>query len=119
MKEVVCGIMKNRDGKFLLGLRRQPKVWEFPGGKLEENESLDECLKREWKEELNLDIEIESLVCSKIYLGNMCHFYVGIIKDLNKIELREHTDIGFFDRNTIKSIMMFSGDKEIIYQNRI
>jgi hypothetical protein len=44
---------------------------------------------------------------------------VGIIKDLNKIELREHTDIGFFDRNTIKSIMMFSGDKEIIYQNRI
>ena len=119
MKEVVCGIMKNRDGKFLLGLRMQPKVWEFPGGKLEENESLDECLKREWKEELNLDIDIESLVCSKIYLGNMCHFYVGIIKDLNKIKLRVHTDIGFFDRNTIKSIMMFSGDKEIIYRNRI
>ena len=49
----------------------------------------------------------------------MCHFYVGKIKNLKKIELKEHLDIGFFDRNTIKSLMMFSGDKEIIYQNRI
>jgi 8-oxo-dGTP diphosphatase len=119
MKEVVCGIMKNKNGQFLLGLRKYPEVWEFPGGKLEQKESLDECLKREWKEELNLEIDIESLVCSKMYMGNMCHFYVGNIKDIENLKMNIHLDIGFFDRNTIKSIKMFSGDKEIIYQNRI
>lgn len=32
--------------------------WEFPGGKLEKDENLSECLKREIKEELNLDISV-------------------------------------------------------------
>lgn len=32
--------------------------WEFPGGKLEENEGLCDCLKREIKEELNLEITV-------------------------------------------------------------
>jgi A/G-specific adenine glycosylase len=33
-------------------------LWEFPGGKREKGESLEECLKREIKEELDLEIEV-------------------------------------------------------------
>ncbi len=33
-------------------------LWEFPGGKREKGESLAECLKREIKEELDLEIEV-------------------------------------------------------------
>jgi mutator protein MutT len=35
--------------------------WEFPGGKLEDNETLEECLKREIREELSIEIEVGSL----------------------------------------------------------
>jgi len=59
-KEVACGIMFNKENKILMGLRPSNKedanFWEFPGGKRENNETIEECLKREWKEELNLDI---------------------------------------------------------------
>lgn len=37
---------------------RHPNRWEFPGGKQEAGESLRECLVREIKEELDLDIEV-------------------------------------------------------------
>lgn len=49
-----------RDGRFLL-CRRPPEkrhgsMWEFPGGKLEEGESMLEAAIRELREELRLDV---------------------------------------------------------------
>ena len=37
-------------------------LWEFPGGKVKENESLEEAVIREVKEETNLDVKIENLL---------------------------------------------------------
>ncbi len=56
---VLAGIIRYND--TILIAKRHIKEqnlykWEFPGGKLEENEGLRECLKREIKEELNLNI---------------------------------------------------------------
>ena len=66
--EVACGIMYNKAGKILLGLRSEdgpnPGYWEFPGGQLEEGETIEECLKREWIEELDLNIEILNEITS-------------------------------------------------------
>lgn len=47
-------LITKRPEKGLLG-----GLWEFPGGKKEPNESLEECLKREIREELNIEIEVE------------------------------------------------------------
>jgi len=57
--EVVAAvIIKNR--KILAAKRGYGEFkgkWEFPGGKIKENESKKEALKREIKEELNTDIK--------------------------------------------------------------
>lgn len=60
--KVVCGIIF-KDG-FVLICRRKPEkslggYWEFPGGKVEEDESYEESLLRELIEELNLQVEIK------------------------------------------------------------
>ena len=59
MIRVVCGIIY-KDNKILLTRRKKEKssggVWEFPGGKVEEGECDKEALKRELKEELDLEV---------------------------------------------------------------
>lgn len=56
-EKVVVGILKRQD-KVLVALRPQGKpysgYWEFPGGKIEDNESGDHALKRELHEELGI-----------------------------------------------------------------
>lgn len=63
MKLISAGIII-KDGKVLVCQRRKGSYyglkWEFPGGKLEVGETIEECLKREIKEELDIDISIES-----------------------------------------------------------
>lgn len=53
-------LMKN--GRFLIAQRpkeaHQGLKWEFPGGKIEAGEDVASCLKREIKEELDLDISV-------------------------------------------------------------
>ena len=55
-------VIKNRDGHVLIGRRRSDQMlgglWEFPGGKQELDESIEQTVVREIKEELDLDIEI-------------------------------------------------------------
>lgn len=61
MIKVSCAIILDK-GKVLVTQRGahkdQPLKWEFPGGKLEENESAGESLLREIKEELGIVISI-------------------------------------------------------------
>lgn len=42
-------------------------LWEFPGGKLEEDETLEECIIRECKEELDIDIEVKDIYAETTY----------------------------------------------------
>ncbi|MHB8157921.1 MAG: (deoxy)nucleoside triphosphate pyrophosphohydrolase [Desulfocucumaceae bacterium] len=39
----------------------QELKWEFPGGKLEDGEDPEHCIKREIKEEINIDIEVKKI----------------------------------------------------------
>ena len=43
-------------------LKNMPNKYEFPGGKVEKNESLKEALKRELNEELSINVNIENII---------------------------------------------------------
>jgi 8-oxo-dGTP diphosphatase len=58
--DVAVGVLIGSDGRFLLCSRPAGKVyagyWEFPGGKLEAGESVEQALRRELLEELGITI---------------------------------------------------------------
>ena len=58
--DVAVGVLIDAEGRFLLTSRPAGKVyagyWEFPGGKLEAGESVEQALRRELHEELGITI---------------------------------------------------------------
>jgi 8-oxo-dGTP diphosphatase len=62
MIDVTCAVIRNEDDEVLIVQRGEktdhPFKWEFPGGKLDKNETEEECIIREIKEELSINIVI-------------------------------------------------------------
>ena len=58
--DVAVGVLIDAEGRFLLTSRPEGKVyagyWEFPGGKLEAGESVEQALRRELHEEIGITI---------------------------------------------------------------
>ncbi len=58
--DVAVGVLVDPEGRFLLTSRPEGKVyagyWEFPGGKLEAGETVEQALRRELQEELGITI---------------------------------------------------------------
>lgn len=65
---VVVGVIQRAsDHRYLITKRKKNQLlgglWEFPGGKVGESESLDDGLHREIKEEVNLTVQNNGLLC--------------------------------------------------------
>jgi A/G-specific adenine glycosylase len=77
---IVTAAVIEREGKVLIA--RRPAngllggMWEFPGGKLEEGENLEECLIREIREELGTEIVVDESF--GIYNHAYTHFKVTL-----------------------------------------
>lgn len=58
----VAAALIQRDGRYLITTRREGThlagLWEFPGGKRRPGEQIEDCLKRELKEELDIEVEV-------------------------------------------------------------
>jgi 8-oxo-dGTP diphosphatase len=66
MIRVTCAIIRNEDNEVLAvqrgGKSAHPFKWEFPGGKVKEGETEEECIIREIQEELAIDI----IICDRL-----------------------------------------------------
>ena len=60
--QVTAGLIWNARGELLIARRPEDKMlgglWEFPGGKCRPGETLEACLKRELREELDIEVEV-------------------------------------------------------------
>lgn len=117
--DVVAALIK-QNNKYLIGLRstgRFTNFWEFPGGKVEENEDHISALKREIQEEFNVEIAVNTLI-KKIehqypdfYLEMYCYDCDLLNNDL---ELKDHSQIMWYDPKSPIELNWLPADIELI-----
>jgi 8-oxo-dGTP diphosphatase len=114
-------IIYDEEGRVLIAQRSKvkhkfPLLWETVGGTLECNETPDECIIREVKEELNC--EIDDLELFKVYVINSDSRYVLIVysgKLKGEIEFNiEIEKISWIEKNDIEKYTFMGNCKEKI-----
>ena len=117
--DVVAAIIKKGD-QYLLAKRSKEKYmglkWEFPGGKVEQNETFKDALSREILEELNVNIEIHNKVAEERYqdeeINIVLHYYLCTLIDTN-IVLSEHEAIEWVKKQDFSKYEFVPGDGDI------
>ena len=117
---VLCGIIFDSKKRLLITRRGSGDFkgkWEFPGGKLENNETEKECLIREINEELNIKVDIKSFFMKNTHvyptfkvklISYICEFKSG------NIDLIDHDKFEWIDISKLKDYDFLDGDLEII-----
>ena len=120
---VVAAIIVDKDKVFATqrGYGEFKDGWEFPGGKIEENETPQQALFREIKEELDTEIIVGDLLDTveydypKFHLSMDC--FICTIKK-GKLVLKEHEAAKWLHKNELDSVNWLPTDKGLIPQIR-
>ena len=115
-------IVKNN--KILIGLRAEGDsgagMWEFPGGKIELNESSEGAVKRELMEELNIEVIVHQKVMKYLHkFKNTCYeiSFFEINKFVCSIKKNVHDDLQWVELASLKKYRFISGD--LLFIDRI
>lgn len=118
---VAAGIII-KDNTFLIAQRNNKRhlagFWEFPGGKIEDNESAVQACQRELKEELHCMVAIDSyfLTCKYEYedfILNM-DMYLCHLPPHEKIQCVEHAELKFINADEIDSYNFAPADLQFL-----
>lgn len=115
LPKVIVSALVEKDNKILLVkevLESGNEYWIVPGGTVEFGESMDEAVKREIKEETNLDIDVTDFVDFKEVIRTQFNYHTVIFfflaKPLNeKLELGDKIlDARFFGKEEISGLRL-------------
>ena len=120
MIDVVAAVIK-KDNKYLIAQRNRDKhfafYWEFPGGKVNNNESFENALKREILEELSINIKINNKISSERFkdekINVKVHYFLCEKLD-EEIILSEHEDMKWVFKKNLLNFKLAPGDSKII-----
>ena len=121
MINVVAAVIKDDRGKILITQRNLKKsqggLWEFPGGKIEPNETKEQAIIREIKEELTIDINVKNYIDEKIFTYpekdiNLIALECSIIN--GNIELLEHEDYRWVSSSELENFEFAPADMFIV-----
>jgi 8-oxo-dGTP diphosphatase len=111
MIRVTCAIIRNEEEEVLVVRRSEnsdhPLKWEFPGGKLKERETAEECIIREVMEELSLEVVIISRLADVEYDYGIKHILLipFVCDTLNDLPvLSEHIDFKWLEPSELLNI---------------
>ncbi|MFC7395034.1 (deoxy)nucleoside triphosphate pyrophosphohydrolase [Scopulibacillus cellulosilyticus] len=122
--KVVAAIVENEQDEILCALRSPemsiPNMWEFPGGKVEENEDIYSALKREINEELDCEIETSN----KVFNANTHEYETFIINLISikckivegKPKLTEHSKLIWLKKENLTSLKWAPADIPAVEQ---
>lgn len=124
MIKVTCAIII-RNKKILITQRGEdsdhPFQWEFPGGKVNPGETIQECIVREIREELNIDIEIlEKMMAVDFDYGFKKIRLIPFLcsPSNSEIRLNEHNDFKWIEPAELGQIDFSEADKKLIQQKK-
>lgn len=121
MINVVAAVIKDENEKILITQRNLKKaqggLWEFPGGKIEPNETRENAIVREIKEELDIDIEVKSYLSEKVF--NYPEKDINLIaleckKISGEIKLLEHEDYKWVSKKELENFQFAPADLFIV-----
>ena len=120
--KIVCGALLDED-KVLIGQRLEsdricPNQWELPGGKIEEGETPYNAIKREWKEELDIDIWPYYSIPEREMFGvtRSIIVYPYIIKyESGKPKLNDHQKVRWITFDEINDYDLTPISKKVLY----
>ena len=120
MIDVVAAVIK-KNNKYFIAQRNRHKhfafYWEFPGGKVDNDESFEQALKREIYEELSINIKIKEKITSEKYKDDKIdievHYFLCELTD-EDIILSEHENMKWLFKKDLLNFKLAPGDSKII-----
>ena len=124
--EVVAGLIQDEKGRFLVTRRRAGShlagFWEFPGGKRESGESLEDALRRELAEELSARFEVgervETVQWEYPERTIVIHFYRCRLES-GTIEPRENQAMAWVAPERLSDFDFPPADRDLIARLRV
>lgn len=122
LNRVTCGIifLQNKILAVQRGKRMSmPMKWEFPGGKIEQRETEVDCIKREIREELNIEIDVLERLTPSVF--DYPTFTIELIPFTanylsGTLKLKEHHQYLLLDKGELDKLDWAEADWAIVHE---